>query len=201
MEETSSNTNPVVAVECPSFHSAMISAFEQAMSLIDDNDRKKEIQKLESHYRTLNWITPKLRDEVVRLFPSSEDIDTVNNNQRNVVQFKNNLETFFIPGRFFKSQTIPASPKDTRLKVVCYNLAHQHNTIVCHYNKPDSIKLHPDRNKRCKPRASSSYECPFSFKYYIPGRPRTHAKPRILYHVKLTTVNLTHTRPLNTSSF
>ena len=41
------------AVEYPLFHSAMISAFEQAMSLIDDNDRKKEIQKLESHFRTL----------------------------------------------------------------------------------------------------------------------------------------------------
>ena len=98
----------------------MIRAFEQAMSLIDDNNRKKEIQKLESHYRTLNWITPKLRDELVRLFPSSGDINTVNNNQRNVVQFKKNLETFWVFREIFcESWTNPASPQNSLLEVVC----------------------------------------------------------------------------------
>ena len=60
------------------------------MSLNDDDERKKETQKLESHYRALNWITPKLRDKLEHLFPTLED--TVNNNQRNLVQFKKNLE-------------------------------------------------------------------------------------------------------------
>ena len=89
MEETSSNTNPVVVVvEYPSFQAAMIQDFEQALSLSDNNERKKEMHKLESHYRTLNWITPKLREEPLRLFPTLEDIDTVNNNQHNLVQLK-----------------------------------------------------------------------------------------------------------------
>ena len=51
------------------------------MSLGNKNERKKEIHKLESHYQTLNWITPKYREESMRLFPTSQDIDTVNNNQ------------------------------------------------------------------------------------------------------------------------
>ena len=138
------------------------------VSLIDDTERKKETHKLESHYRTLNWITPQLRDKLVCLFPStSEDINTVNNNQRNVVQFKKNLETFCVPGRFF------ASPDQCQqaLKILCskwsVNVAYQHNSILCHYSKPDTIKLHPDPSKRHKPRALSLCECPFSIKCYI----------------------------------
>ena len=92
------------------------------MSLIDDNDRKKEIQKLKSHYRTLNWTTPKLRDELVRLFPSSEDIDTVNNNQhKNAVQFKKNLETFCVPGQFFRVPNNSSKPERCYISVLQIN--------------------------------------------------------------------------------
>mmetsp|Transcript_21006 Transcript_21006/g.46638 ORF Transcript_21006/g.46638 Transcript_21006/m.46638 type:complete len:112 (+) Transcript_21006:41-376(+) len=59
----------------------MIRAFEAVMSLTDDTERKNKLQKLESDYRNRNWITARLMVELQLLFPTAEDIDSINNNK------------------------------------------------------------------------------------------------------------------------
>ena len=140
-------------------------------------------------------------EELQLLFPTAEDIDSINNNKRDLVKFKKNLQTFCTPGRYFSSP----DQFQQAFKILCskwsVNVAHRHNSIVCHYRKPDKYKPHDDPSKRRKPRESCSYDCPFSIRYSIPGRPKKNGKPRILFKVKLTTVNLHHSCPLNTNGF
>ena len=50
IEQTGSTTHTLV-LECSLFYPDMIRAFEEAMALTNDTERKKEIQKLESDYR------------------------------------------------------------------------------------------------------------------------------------------------------
>ena len=57
----------------------MIRAFEEAIALTHDTERKNEIQKLKSDYRNRIWITARLREELLQLlFPTAEDIDSIN---------------------------------------------------------------------------------------------------------------------------
>ena len=175
MEQTSP-THPSI-LECSLFYPYMIRAFEAAMSLTDDTERKNKLQKLESDYRNRNWITARLMVELQLLFPTAEDIDSINNNKRDLVKFKNNLQTFCTPGRYFSSP----DQFQQAFKILCskwsVNVAHRHNSIVCHYRKPDKYKPHDDPSKRRKPRESCSYNCPFSIRYSIPGRPKKMANP------------------------
>jgi len=179
----------------------MTRAVEEAMVLTDDEKRKKSIQKLELEYRNCNWITPRLSEEIQLLFPTAEDIDTINNNQWDLDKFKKNMKSFCTPGRFFSSPY----QFHQALKLLCskwsVSVAHRHFSIVCHYCKRDTYKPHHDVSKRRKPRESRSYSCPFAIRYSIPGMPRKNRKPRMLYRVKLTTVNLHHTCSLNTSGY
>ena len=49
----------------------MIRAFEEAMALTNDTERKNEIQKLKSDYQNGIWITVQLKEELQLLFPST----------------------------------------------------------------------------------------------------------------------------------
>eukprot|EP00957_Ditylum_brightwellii_P138741 10576042-Ditylum_brightwellii.AAC.1 len=50
-----------------------------------------------------DWITTELRNEVVELFPTREDIDASNGNCRNSAVFAKNASIMFLVGRIFHS--------------------------------------------------------------------------------------------------
>ena len=109
MEQTST-TRPSV-VECPLFYPDMIQAFEAVKSLTDDSERKNRIQKLEADYRNRNWVTARLMEELQLLFPTAEDIDSINNNKREILSSsKTTWKHSVHQGDFFPVQTNFSNP-------------------------------------------------------------------------------------------
>ena len=53
--------------DSPVFYTDIVSAFGAAMLMENRKERNLEIQQLEDHYKSLNWITDWLLDEIVQI--------------------------------------------------------------------------------------------------------------------------------------
>ena len=74
--------------DTPVFYDGMVSDFDAAMLMENDKERDVEIQQLEDHYKSQNWITNRLCNEITSLYPTSLHIDIAGNNKRDLDMFK-----------------------------------------------------------------------------------------------------------------
>ena len=176
-------------VEYPTFYADMTVAFNQALALENRAERDAKVKELQLHYNAQTWITPVLAEELRRLSPTSADIDTSKNNQRNLSKFKENIAKFCVPGRLFASSTQFSQAMDMVCSKWSCQVSHTNNSIRCHYMQPVSkSKRHPDVSKRRKTRSKLDSDCPFCIRYSLPGFVKSNEdpdwKPRMMYQVR-----------------
>lgn len=179
--------NNIVPVELPEFYPVMVKAFEDALLIENATERMEEIMHLQNRYQKLDWITPLLETELETLFPKRADIDTENNNQKDLSKFKENMQKICVPGRWFASN----AQFQQAMKLLCGKwstvVVARNTTICCHYKASDNRRLHPDPAKRRRAQQLPTFDCPFALRYSIPGFPKTQQhpdwKPRILWQV------------------
>ena len=82
-------------VQCPLFHQELLADINNAFLLTDSDERKKKMLELESDYKSHNWITPALKEELELLFPTAPDIDSNNSNQREFAQDTTTIQIGF----------------------------------------------------------------------------------------------------------
>ena len=90
-------------VEHPEFYPHMVLAFEEALLIENEKGRKVAMKEIQNHYQELNWITVGLAAELKVLFPTRHDVDTGNNNEKNLAMFQENIHKICPPGRRFAS--------------------------------------------------------------------------------------------------
>ena len=177
----------------PVFYDGMVSDFEAAMLMENGKERDVEIQQLEDHYKSQNWITNSLHNEITSLYPTSVDIDLADNNKRDLGMFKEKVGKFCYPGRCF----VTCFQFHQSMKLLCsqWNISTiaSCNSIRCHYReRKQKFVIIADPVKRCK-RQVLCCDCPFAVRYSIPGLVRNKKdefwKPRVLYKVTIFMIN------------
>ena len=179
--------------DTPVFYDGMVSDFDAAMLMENDKERDVEIQQLEDHYKSQNWITNRLCNEITSLYPTSLHIDLADNNKRDLDMFKEKVGKFCYPGRcfissiqFHQSMKLLCSQWNISTIVAC-------TSIRCHYReRKQKFAVIADPAKRRK-RQVVCYDCPFIVRYSIPGivcnKKDQCWKPQILYKVTIFTIN------------
>jgi len=60
-------------VHCPLFRKKLLADIDDALLLTESDERKKKMLDLESDYKSRNWITPALKEELELLFPYNDN--------------------------------------------------------------------------------------------------------------------------------
>eukprot|EP00957_Ditylum_brightwellii_P000979 78316-Ditylum_brightwellii.AAC.1 len=63
--------------------------------------KRYPVDETKKVFSNMDWITTELRNEVVELFPTREDIDASNGNCRDSAVFAKNISIMFLVGRIF----------------------------------------------------------------------------------------------------
>ena len=177
-------------VEHPEFYPHMVLAFEEALLIENEKGRKIALKQVQNHYQELNWITVGLAAELKVLFPTRHDVDTGNNNEKNLAMFQENIHKICPPGRRFAS----TAQFNQAMKLLCaewsIKVAVTNNSICCHYRESRVGRLHSDPSKRRIGQEVPTFDCPFAIRYSLPGLARSqqhkHWKPRLLHQVTVS---------------
>ena len=163
-----------------------------------------EPTKLRSTLSDQNWLCSDLIKELHSHYPQASSIKNATR-ERDKDSFSNSCNKLFPVGRIFAS--------DIQLKQYLTNFAsawsfvisRHGKAMVCHYSPPrkrnqtaNSEIIHPsvtDHQQSLKKRKSDreTISCPFSIRFNYVGVPRANRGILILYQVKITSVNSTHT--------
>ena len=173
--------------DSPVSYTNMVAAFDAATLMEKKEEQNLEIQQLQDHYKSLNWITDLLLEDITSLYPSSPDIDLANNNPKNLAVFKENVGKVCYPGRYSTSYI----QFNQSMKLLCLqwntSTLSTNNCVQCHYREcKQKFTLHPNQAKRRRRQVLCS-GCPFIIRYFLPdlvcNKNNECWKPRLLYKV------------------
>lgn len=182
---------------------------------MEDNDgftseaRVKELICIANSVKDCNWITDGLLKEIQSLFPTSDEIDSADNNKRDLNAFKVKAAKLFSVGRIFASYRQLEQAATLFLNAWAVTRVVAPKSIQCYYSKSKDKrkKIHPDGNKRRRQDTSLKdlYECPFEVRWsfqkgYACSKESPHWKPNVMFNVHITKATYEHTCQLSTTS-
>lgn len=175
----------------------------------EDGPCLKELLNVAESLKDCNWVTDGLSAEIQALFPTKNEIDANNNNQRDLDAFKLKAAKIFPVGRVFASYRQLEQVSSLFLNAWAVTRVFAAKSIQCYYSKSKDKrrKMHPDGNKRRRQETSLKdlYECPFEIRWtyekgYVHNKDSPLWKPNLLYNVRITQATYEHTCQLSTCS-
>jgi hypothetical protein len=145
--------------------------------------------------RQKNWLTDELVEEIIALYPKSEDVDPTTG-ARDQTKFADNCNKLFPKDRVFASEKQIDQVAAMFLEAWAVVKSHNGKKIICHYGlntkKSRDSPFFPTLPREHATR-KSIVQCPFKIAYSHQGIRASLKKPGIFYRAKITTVVTTHT--------
>merc|ERR1740124_959885 len=150
----------------------------------------------------MNWITPRLQQEIDNCSPPAElssDSNDDNEDDANIItsdSFKEAFHKLFPEKRIFASHIQLGQVATKLADLWSFRIANAGMTIQCHFGAP----TYKGRGKNIRNRISMKelIKCPFRINYTSMTKDRRNKLlPKVYYRVRISSTNATHTCCLN----